>query len=92
MHTSYCIADNFRGLYISQIAMKFIFAETSFVDCIIKATPTQVLLAAVGCEVYDSCVCGHRVYKDLWTKEKDFFVEQRLLLSKSLRTSFHVWH
>ena len=50
----------------------------------IKATPTQVLLQLVGCEVYDSCLCGHCVYKGLWTKEKDFFVEQRLLLSKSL--------
>ena len=48
----YRIAGNFRGLYISRIAIKFIFAETNFVDCMIKATPTQVLLAAVY-EVYD---------------------------------------
>ena len=39
------------GPYISRIAIKFIFAESNFVDCMIKATPTQVLLA--GCEVYD---------------------------------------
>ena len=45
----YRIAGNFRGPYISRIAIKFIFAETNFVDCMIKATPTQVLLA--GCEV-----------------------------------------
>ena len=25
-------------------------------DCMIKATPTQVLLQLVGCEVYDSCL------------------------------------
>ena len=42
------IAGNFRGPYISRIAIKFIFAETNFVDCLIKATPTQVLLAAVS--------------------------------------------
>ena len=44
----YRIAGNFRGPYISRIAIKFIFAETNFVDCMIKATPTRVLLAAVG--------------------------------------------
>ena len=44
----YRIAGNFRGPYISRIAIKFIFAETHFVDCMIKATPTQVLLAAVS--------------------------------------------
>ena len=39
---SYHIAGNFRGPYISRIAIKVIFAETNFVDCMIKATPTQV--------------------------------------------------
>ena len=39
-----CIVP-FLGLYISRIAVKFIFVETNFVDCLIKATPTQVLLA-----------------------------------------------
>ena len=87
----YRIAGNFQGPYISRIAIKFIFAETNFVDSMIKATPTQVLLQLVDGEVYDSCLRGHRIYKGLWTKEKDF-VEQRLLLSKSLKTSFHVWH
>ena len=77
----------FRGAYTSRIAIKFIFAETNFMDCMITATPTQVLLQLVGSEVYASCLRGHRIYKGLWTKEKDFFVEQRLLLSKS---SFHV--
>ena len=48
------IAGNFQGLYIQRIAIKFIFAETNFVDCMIKATPSQVLLQLVGCEVYDS--------------------------------------
>ena len=47
----YRIAGNFRGPYISRIAIKFIFAETNFVDCMIKATPTKSCLA--GCEVYD---------------------------------------
>ena len=31
--------------YSGRIAIKFIFAETNFVDCMIKATPTQVSLA-----------------------------------------------
>ena len=44
----YRIAGNFRGPYILRIATKFIFAETNFVDCMIKATLTQVLLAAVS--------------------------------------------
>ena len=39
---------SFRGPYISRIAIKFIFAETNFVDCMTKATPTQVLLQLVG--------------------------------------------
>ena len=43
----YHIAGNFRGPYILQIAKKFIFAEANFVDCMTKATPTQVLLSAV---------------------------------------------
>ena len=45
---TYRIAGNFRGLYILRIAIKLIFAETNFVDCMIKATPTQILLAAVS--------------------------------------------
>ena len=61
-------------------------------DGMIKATTTQILLQLVGCDVHDPCLHGHRVYKGLWTKEKDFFVEQRLLLPKSRKTSFHVWH
>ena len=40
-----CVKRNFRGPYISRIAIKFIFAETNFVDCMIKATPTQVLVS-----------------------------------------------
>ena len=74
----------FEGLYFAD-CHELIFAETNFVDCMRKTIiPTQVLLQLVGCEVIDSCLRGHRVYKILWTKEKDFFVEQRLLLSKSL--------
>ena len=53
LSTKYRIAGNFRGPYISRIAIKFIFAETNFVDCMIKATPTQVFSLIVGCEVYD---------------------------------------
>ena len=54
--SNYRIAGNFRGPYISRIAIKFIFAETNFMDCMIKATPTQVVLAIcklAGCEVCD---------------------------------------
>ena len=57
------IAGNIQVPYISRIVI--------FADCMIKATPTQVLLQLVGYEVYASCLCGHRVYKGLWTKEKD---------------------
>ena len=44
----YRIAGSFLGPYISRIAIKFIFAETNFVHCMIKATPTLVSLAAVS--------------------------------------------
>ena len=40
--------SNFQGPYISWMATKFIFAETNFMDCMIRATPTQVLLAAAS--------------------------------------------
>ena len=48
---TYCIAGNFRGPYISRIAIKFIFAETNFMDCMIKVKSWLPQLA--GCEVYD---------------------------------------